>query len=229
MRARGARARKPSKSAIPDHNPSWRSRPQPAKSAETGVTPLDDRARLLLTDLEPLAVFLCGPRWQSALARRINRSPRLVRRWVAGDRPISVAASQRIIALVRDKHAQQMAQARTVYLGMVGGLNPPISARLMAIDLDQLAVRRPATAQLGGRVSIVDPPCAVHRATTARAARPGDHQSAGLERLEGRGRLGRLSEPRGAISVARLSEKNGKRPPPAILVVLIERVHHRLP
>ena len=88
-----ARARKPSKSAIPDHNPSWRSRPQPAKSAETGVTPLDDRARLLLTDLEPLAIFLCGPRWQTALARRINRSPRLVRRWVAGDRPISMALS----------------------------------------------------------------------------------------------------------------------------------------
>ena len=70
-----------------------------------------DRARLLLADLEPLAIFLCGPRWQSALARRINRSPRLVRRWVAGDRPISVAASQRIIALVRDKHAKQMALA----------------------------------------------------------------------------------------------------------------------
>jgi len=54
---------------------------------------LDDRARLLLTDLEPLAIFLCGPRWQTALARRINRSPRLVRRWVAGDRPISMALS----------------------------------------------------------------------------------------------------------------------------------------
>ena len=107
-----------------------------------------DRARLLLADLEPLAVFLCGPRWQTALARRINRSPRLIRRWVAGDRPISVAASQRIIALVRDKHAQQMAQARAVYLGMIGGLSPPISARLMAIDLDQLAVRRPAAAAL---------------------------------------------------------------------------------
>jgi len=26
---------------------------------------------------------------------------------------------------------------------MVGGLSPPILARLMAIDLDQLAVRRP--------------------------------------------------------------------------------------
>ena len=49
-----------------------------------------DRARLLLADLEPLAVFLCGPRWQTALARRINRSPRLVRRWVAGDRPIDL-------------------------------------------------------------------------------------------------------------------------------------------
>ena len=107
-----------------------------------------DRARLLLADLEPLAIFLCGPRWQSALARCIHRSPRLVRRWVAGDRPISVAASQRIIALVRDKHSQQMARARAVYLGMVGGLSPPISAQLMAIDLDQLVVRRAAAAAL---------------------------------------------------------------------------------
>ena len=148
---------------------------------------MDDRARLLLTDLEPLAIFLCGPRWQTALARRINRSPRLVRRWVAGDRPISIAASQRIIALVVAKHAEQMARASAVYLGMVGGLSPPISARLMAIDLDQLAVRRPAAAQLGGRVSIVDPPCAVHRATTARTARPGDRQSAGLERSRAAG------------------------------------------
>ena len=90
---------------------------------------MGDRARLLLADLEPLAVFLCGPRWQTALARRINRSPRLVRRWVAGDRPI---------------------------------------------DLDQLAERRPAAAQPGARVSIVDPPCAVHGANTARAARAGD-------------------------------------------------------
>jgi hypothetical protein len=109
---------------------------------------LADRARLLLADLEPLAIFLCGPRWQTALARCINRSPRLVRRWVAGERPISAAASQRIIALVRDKHSREMARARVVYLGMVGGLSPPISAQLMAIDLDQLAVRRAAAAAL---------------------------------------------------------------------------------
>ena len=57
---------------------------------------------------------------------------------MAGDRPISVAASTRIIALVRDKHAKQMALARAVYVGMVGGLSPPIAARLMAIDLGQL-------------------------------------------------------------------------------------------
>ena len=54
---------------------------------------LADRARLPLADLEPLAVFRCGPRWQSALARRINCSPRLVRRWVAGDRPSARAST----------------------------------------------------------------------------------------------------------------------------------------
>ena len=44
---------------------------------------VDERARLPLLDLAPLGIFLFGTRWQSALARAIHRSPRLVRRWVA--------------------------------------------------------------------------------------------------------------------------------------------------
>ena len=67
----------------------WQQRGKVARRTFGGHA-LADRARLPLADLEPLAVFLCGPRWQTALARRINRSPRLVRRWVAGDRPIDL-------------------------------------------------------------------------------------------------------------------------------------------
>ena len=47
-----------------------------------------DRARLLLADLEPLAIFLCGPRWQSALARRINETL-----WLFGHEPALVTAT----------------------------------------------------------------------------------------------------------------------------------------
>ena len=72
----------------------------PGNGAAAGEAAIAGALRGNFEGLEPLAIFLCGPRWQTALARRINRSPRLVRRWVAGDRPISIAASQRIIALV---------------------------------------------------------------------------------------------------------------------------------
>ena len=54
---------------------------------------MDDRARLPLCDLAPLAVFLCGARWQTALARLVRRDPRLIRRYVAGGAPISAAVS----------------------------------------------------------------------------------------------------------------------------------------
>jgi hypothetical protein len=37
------------------------------------VASLVDRARLPLADLAPLAVFLFGPRWQTALARALKR------------------------------------------------------------------------------------------------------------------------------------------------------------
>jgi hypothetical protein len=41
----------------------------------------------------------------------------LVRRWIAGERPISIDASRLIAELVRNKHA------RASYLGMVAGLS----------------------------------------------------------------------------------------------------------
>jgi hypothetical protein len=47
----------------------------------------------------------------------------LVRRWIAGERPISIDASRLIAELVRNKHARQMCWIRASYLGMVAGLS----------------------------------------------------------------------------------------------------------
>jgi hypothetical protein len=111
---------------------------------------VNERARLPLADLAPLATFLFGPRWQTTLARAVHRSPRMVRRWAAGERPISAAASQRIVALVRDKHGRQMAWQRATYLAMIGALSAsPLRAQLLAMDLPlvpEVVVRPPAVA-----------------------------------------------------------------------------------
>jgi 5-formyltetrahydrofolate cyclo-ligase len=112
---------------------------------------VNERPRLLLADLVPLAVFLFGARWQTALAGAVHRSPRMVRRWAADERPISAAASQRIVALVRDKHSRQMAWQRATYLAMIGALSAsPLRAQLLAMDLPlvlpQVVARPPAQA-----------------------------------------------------------------------------------
>ena len=100
---------------------------------------MDDRARLPLADLAPLAVFLFGGRWQTALARAVHRTPRMVRRWVAGEHPISRAASQRISELVRAKHDDQARWLRASYLDMIGGLTAsPFRAGLLAMDVGKL-------------------------------------------------------------------------------------------
>lgn len=38
--------------------------------------------------LEEHATLLLGNRWQAPLARLLDKDPRLIRRWVAGDRPV---------------------------------------------------------------------------------------------------------------------------------------------
>jgi hypothetical protein len=97
--------------------------------------------RLAAGDLETLGTFLFGPRWQTALARAIDRSDRQVRRWVAGERPVSIEASRRIEELVRAKHGQQMRVLRATFLDMIGSLaDTEMRGRLMAMDLDELRV-----------------------------------------------------------------------------------------
>jgi hypothetical protein len=97
--------------------------------------------RLQSGDLEILGIFLFGPRWQCALAHAIQRDDRLVRRWVADERPVSMRASQLIEKLTRDKHGGQMRRLRATYLNMVSSLaDTGIRARLMTMDLGELRI-----------------------------------------------------------------------------------------
>jgi hypothetical protein len=97
--------------------------------------------RLQSCDLEILGIFLFGPRWQCPLARAIHRGDRLVRRWVAEERPVSIAASEMIEKLTRTKHGDQMRRLRANYLNMIGSLtDTQIRARLLAMDLAELRV-----------------------------------------------------------------------------------------
>ena len=95
--------------------------------------------RLSSEDLLILGIYLFGPRWQSAMARAIHRNDRLVRRWVAQDKPVSLYASRLIEKLVRDKHGSQMRLTRSVYLAMIASLsNKGVRGRLLAMDLSEL-------------------------------------------------------------------------------------------
>ena len=97
---------------------------------------MNDRSRLPLCDLAPLAVFLFSHPWQTRLAHAVHRDPRLVRRWVAGECPISAVVSERIEQLVRDKHSDQMRGTRAAYRNMIAGLSDTaIRGRLLAMDL----------------------------------------------------------------------------------------------
>jgi hypothetical protein len=94
---------------------------------------------LLAADLEIIGLFLFGPRWQCAMARAINRSDRLVRSWVAEDRPVSIAASHLIEKLTRDKHGGQMKHQRAAYLDTIASLScSQTRGRLLAMDLSEL-------------------------------------------------------------------------------------------
>ena len=95
---------------------------------------MNDRSRLPLCDLAPLAVFLFSHPWQTRLAHAVHRDPRLVRRWVAGECPISAVVSERIEQLVRDKHSDQMRWTRA------GLSDTAIRGRLLAMDLSELQV-----------------------------------------------------------------------------------------
>ena len=102
---------------------------------------MNDRSRLPLCDLAPLAVFLFSHPWQTRLAHAVHRDPRLVWRWVTGECPISAVVSERIEQLVRDKHSDQMRWTRAAYLNMIAGLSDTaIRGRLLEMDLSELQV-----------------------------------------------------------------------------------------
>jgi hypothetical protein len=84
------------------------------------------------------------------MARAIHCNARLVRYWVAQERPISLKASKQIERLTRDKHVDQMRRLRAIYLNMIGELcDTGIRARLLAIDLSDLQVGFRTTPFLG--------------------------------------------------------------------------------
>ena len=78
------------------------------------------------------------------MARALHRNDRLVRRWVAQDKPVSLHASRLIEKLVRDKHGNQMRLTRSVYLAMIASLsNKGVRGRLLAMDLSDLQMDNP--------------------------------------------------------------------------------------
>ena len=83
------------------------------------------------------SVALGRPAWRTPC----TGTPRLVRRWVAGECPISAVVSERIEQLVRDKHSDQRRWTRAAYLNMIAGLSDTaIRGRLLAMDLSELQV-----------------------------------------------------------------------------------------
>jgi len=102
--------------------------------------------RLAANDLETLGIYLFGPRWQRPLARA-KHSDRLVRYWKSEKRPVSIAASRQIEALVRAKHGRQMRRIRAYYLDMVATLT---AARIPQSRRDRTQGHRRPAAGLAG-------------------------------------------------------------------------------
>jgi hypothetical protein len=80
---------------------------------------------LSAADLGMLGCYLYGRRWQTALARELPVDPRLVRRWAAGERPVSTRYAAVIIALVSARHRRRLAALHAHFLAMVDSLGSP--------------------------------------------------------------------------------------------------------
>jgi hypothetical protein len=88
--------------------------------------------RILPRDLDQLGSFLFGPRWQTALAHAIHRSPRLVRRWMAGERKPTRHSVLDIEELIRTTQDKRVRNCNAAFLHMVAGLsNPEERGRLL--------------------------------------------------------------------------------------------------
>jgi hypothetical protein len=69
--------------------------------------------------LRVLGIYLFGSQWQREMARGIGVNDRLVRRWLSGERPISVRASMAIEGLVDDKSRLLVRDAGVSFIGAV--------------------------------------------------------------------------------------------------------------
>ena len=59
-------------------------------------SPAAEPTPMLLAELSATAGAMFGPKWGKPLARAIGRSPRAVRFWKTGDRPVPPAAAEKI-------------------------------------------------------------------------------------------------------------------------------------
>jgi hypothetical protein len=73
--------------------------------------------------LRVLGLYLFGSQWQREMVRGIGVNDRLVRRWLSGERPISVRASMAIEGLVDDKSRLLVRDAGVSFIGAVASLS----------------------------------------------------------------------------------------------------------
>lgn len=69
---------------------------------------------MTLTDLRNVGEACFGPRWQQPLARAIGCQERLVRFWVAGDRPLPGNLAERLDAMLISRITALMAARRAL-------------------------------------------------------------------------------------------------------------------
>ena len=86
-----------------------------------------------------LGLYLFGSQWQRDMARGIGVNDRLVRRWLSGERPVSVRASMAIERLVNDKSRLLVRDAGVSFVGAVGSLSDTgLRDRLLTSHLEYI-------------------------------------------------------------------------------------------
>ena len=69
-------------------------------------------ATMISDDLRSVGEAAFGPRWQRDLARALDTDERLVRRWVAGDRPLPANLTERLDTVIIARISGLMAARR---------------------------------------------------------------------------------------------------------------------
>lgn len=107
-----------------------------------------------------MGIYLFGSQWQREMARGIGVNDHLVRRWLLGERPISVRASMAIEGLVDDKSRLLVRDAGVSFIGAVGSLSDTgLRDRLLTSHLEYIhrLIEHGSTARATGRRSSIAP------------------------------------------------------------------------